>query len=278
MYAIRGSISGEKSGDFTEAPRDGTGPDANVRWLEQQVDALKDADEADDLFTWVLLLAGQSPYDFRLRVAQSQLRDDVSPSHWSHAALVESFIRPMEQTVLLEVPLEPEHGFGMPPVSNGVRRTDLAWYGDPALVPNLAVLRVPVEADKWRAPQGDAGRSVLEQFSRQRVIVDEPDLILRWLAFVWGVSTATNPIRDGAGIPSAVMVETVVGQAGFDMSPGLDSPTSTPEGFWQAATWWHDYYARQQREGITGRWVVGDRDQLTQGPPRQSPADAGPAR
>jgi hypothetical protein len=269
MYAIRGSVSVQRSADFTEAPRDGTGADANVRWLERQVDALKEPDEPDDRYTWVLLLAGRSPYDFRLRVAQSQLRDDVSPSHWSHAALVESFSRPMEQTVLVEVPLEPELGFGMPPVSNGIQRTRLEWYGDPALVPNLAVLRVPVEADRWRAPQGDVGRSVLAQFSRQRVIVDVPDLILRWLAFVWGVSTAGNPIRDGAGIPSAVMIETVVGQAGFDLSPGLDSPTSTPEGFWQAATWWHDYYRRQDRPGISGRWVVGDRDQLTQGPPRR---------
>jgi hypothetical protein len=269
MYAIRGSVSADKSADFTEAAREGTEPDANVRWLEAQVDALKGTGEGDDEFTWVLLLGGRSPYDFRLRVAQSQLRDDVSPSHWSHAALVESFGHPMEETVLLEVPLEPEHGFGMPPESNGLQRTRFAWYGDPALVPNLAVLRVPAPADKWRVPQGDAGRSVLEQFSRPRVIVDVPDLIIRWLSFVWGVPTAGNPIRDGAGIPSAVMIETVVGQAGFDMSPGLDSPTSTPEGFWQAATWWHEYYRRQNSPGITGRWVLGDRDRLTLGRPRQ---------
>ena len=269
MYAIRGSISADKSADFVEAARDGTGPDANVRWLEAQVDALKGAGEADDQFTWVLLLGGRSPYDVRLRVAQSQLRDDVSPSHWSHAVLVESFSRPMEQSVLLEVPLEPELGFGMPPASNGVQHTRLAWYRDPEVIPNLAVLRVPVEADRWRTPQGDAGRSVVEQFSRQRVIVDVPDLILRWLSFIWGVAAGGNPIRDGAGIPSAVMIETVVGQAGFDLSPGLDSPTSTPEGFWQAATWWHDYYRQQDRPGITGRWVLGDRDRLTLGPLRQ---------
>lgn len=270
MYAIRGSISDRKSDDFTETTRADTGPDGNLRWLEAQVDALKDSDEPDDEFTWVLLLGGRSPYDFRLRVAQSQLRNDVSPSHWSHAALVQSFSRPMGDSVLIEVPLEPQHGFGMPPVSNGVQRTPLAWYGDPALVPNIAVLRIPVEADRWRSPQGDAGRSVLDQFARQRVIVDVPDLIVRWLSFVWGVPTAGNPLRDGAGIPSAVMIETVVGQAGFDLSPGLDSPTSTPEGFWQAATWWHDYYRAQDRPGITGRWVVGDREQLAQGPARQA--------
>jgi hypothetical protein len=88
-------------------------------------------------------------------------------------------------------------------------------------------------------------------------VLDGVDLTLRWLAYVWGVARSGNPLLDGMGIPSAAMLEVVIGAAGFDLTPGLESRSSCPEAIWQAAKWWHEYYVDQKRSPITGAYFIG---------------------
>lgn len=270
MYAIRGSTATEQGDEFVERPRTGT----NLEWLDG---CLADLPSAPDDRTLVLLLGGRSPYDFRLRVAQSHLRDDMSPSHWSHAALVEDVADPIGGSTLCEVSLEPRYGFGMPAATNAVQRNTLDWYDDPAVVPNIALLSIPVSPARWKEQTDTSNQvaqtSLLEQLTRQRVIVDLPGLVLPWLGYVWGVGAAGNPVLDGIGVPSAVMIEALVTAAGYDLSPGLDSQAATPEAFWQTACWWHRYFQLQDREPIRGFYCVGDR--LDHAPPRQQATAGG---
>jgi hypothetical protein len=75
----------------------------NVDWLERQLrvtemrrevsakSAPSDANRAIDRKpTYIILFGGCDRAAFRLRLAQAHLRDDLWPSHWSHAALLGS--------------------------------------------------------------------------------------------------------------------------------------------------------------------------------------------
>ena len=91
---------------------------------------------------------------------------------------------------------------------------------------------------------------------KQRAVLDAIDLIVQWLAYVWGVARSANPLLDGLGIPSAAMLEIVIGASGFDLTPGLESRSSCPEAIWQAARWWHEYYTGQKKSGLTGAYYT----------------------
>jgi hypothetical protein len=256
VFTIKGSTATSRSPHLRERPRASEEPGANAAWFREEVQRLDgEADDGIDEATYVLLFGGRSSAEFRVRVAQSHLRSDLSPGFWSHAALVWAAADPPARTALLECPLEPAGGFRDPVAGNGLHLIHLSWYADPATVPNIAVLRVPVPAARWRTPPSEGERSLVGHFARQRVLVDVPALVLRWLAFVWGVGAAGNPLLDGAGLPSAVMI---VSGAGFDLSPGVDSQTSTPEAFWQAATWWHPYFEALGKGRLTGSWCATD--------------------
>lgn len=58
-----------------------------------------------------------------------------------------------------------------------------------------------------------------------------------------------NPLLNGFAIPSAALVEHVVGATSFELSPGLAGRSSCPEMFWQAAKRWHEYYEKERLEG-----------------------------
>ena len=77
-------------------------------------------------------------------------------------------------------------------------------------------------------------------------------MIVRWLAFVWGVARTPNPLMDGMGIPSAAMLEIVIGAVDFDLTPGLESRSSCPEAISQAAKYWHEYYLDQKKPALSG--------------------------
>jgi hypothetical protein len=49
----------------------------------------------------------------------------------------------------------------------------------------------------------------------------------------------------------------VLGAAGFDLTPGLESRASCPEAIWQAAKWWHKYYEDQKRAPLSGAYCCG---------------------
>ena len=185
----------------------------------------------------VLLVGGVDVPHFRLRVAQSHVRRDLTPGTWSHAGLL---VAKDGRLVVEEVPLDPPNGFRDMPQSNGIQTSPLARYDDVKRFPNVAVLRFEVDAAQVA--------TTVERVRSQRGLLDLPATILPWLGFTWGAGAAPNPLLGGTGIPSAVFVEAVFAALGVELTPGLATRSSCPEAIWQAARWWHDFYAER---GVT---------------------------
>jgi len=61
---------------------------------------------------------------------------------------------------------------------------------------------------------------------------------------VWGTEGSRNPLLDGSGLPSAVLVELAFGLIDVEVTPGLASASSCPEAIWQSAKWWQDFYTQ----------------------------------
>ena len=201
------------------------GPRGNVAWL-RRTKRDHGLGEAGD----VVLLGGSSIVDFRVRVAQSHARHDLTPSYWSICGLI------AETGRMTSVPLASGADPSLVPATNAITTMPLSEFDDPARYPNIAILRFP-----------GASSPVLEVVDRvrtQRSIADLPALIVAWLAFVWGTGGSSNPLLAGLGLPSAVLVETLFGLVDVELTPGLASASSCPEAIWQSVKWWQDFYAQ----------------------------------
>jgi hypothetical protein len=243
MLNILRSSATEPAESFVQADRQGS--ENNMRWLERH---RPQSSSGVDL----LLVGGRDALAYRLRNAQAQVRHDLSPSNWSHVLLLE---KPdgarLEATAVREISLQPAGGFGFPPPTNGVQRSTLGHYRSTRVWPNIAVLHLPCDAAQvW---------SALRDFEEQRAVLDATELIVIWLAFLWGAGRAGNPLLDARGIPSAAMVETVVGAASYELTPGLENRASCPEAIWQSAKWWGGFYAEHDAGPPTGAWCVTHR-------------------
>jgi hypothetical protein len=236
MLPILSSSATAPSEALQEVPR--RSREDNLRWLRRNLPTPGGSS--------IVLVGGTSPIAFRLRVAQSHIRHDLRPSHWSHVMLLDTPAQSLASTTVYEIHLEAPHGFGFPPPDNAVQEGTLGQYQQTAAYPNIAILNVPV-----------ALQDVLEalrKFKLQRAVLDAVDLLARWLAYVWGVAHTSNPLLENFGMPSSAMLEIIFGAAGFDLTPGLESRSSCPEAIWQAARWWHEHYARQNQEALTGAY------------------------
>jgi hypothetical protein len=214
-----------------------TEAETNEQWLRRAIAGRRV--ETGREWSLLLLVGGNDPLSFRLRVAQSHVRHDLSPSAWSHVLFIPELGRTLADSVTREVSLAARFGdFGFPLPTNGLQEGRLGVYLDDALFPNLALLSVPV-------PAADL-RDSLDALKWQRSLLDVPQLIMRWLGYCWGVGVPASPLADGIGIPGAALMEAAFAARGFDLTPGLESRSSCPEAIWQAATWWHNFYQRTQ--------------------------------
>jgi hypothetical protein len=226
--------------ELTRRPRQ-----SNSEWLGK---ALAKAEGAGTL----LLLGGTSRTSFHLRVAQSRARQDLLPSFWSHVAVISG--KKGSDWRLLEISLEPRAGFGDVPPNNGVQEGLASAYDDPAAFPNIAVLSVNVD---------NPAVSLAEAFQavrHQRRLADLPTILIDWLGFVWGATAKGNPLLNSIGIPSAVFAEAVYAVMGVELTPGLSTQAACPEAIWQAAKWWHAFYASTASRTagpLSGRYFVG---------------------
>lgn len=233
----------------------------NLQWLEVKstvsnrkrflafAEAMKPAAGTADAFSYVGLVGGVDPMSFRLRVAQSHLRNDLTPSKWSHAFLVAA---PAfgDDPPIVETSLDPDDGFGkfnMPTTNNGIQYATLRRYDSARRFPNVALIQLPCALS--------AVLACVDELSRQRGVFDVSAAVLKWLAFCWGTEGAPNPILSGVGIPSAAVLETAYGAAGFDLTPGLENRASCPEAIWQAARWWQRFYA-DRNQVVSARYFA----------------------
>ena len=223
-------------------PLPGLGGEDNLGWLGRATQTLTsqfgDALKSQELVRLVLF-GGTDPVSFRLRVAQAHIRHDMTPSSWSHVVL----IHPKQLSRVYEISLEPQGGFHYPVSTNGLQHGSIQHYRDRARYPNIALLGIP-SSDKltWE----EINRT-FTQFQKQRTSLDAMELIVRWLAFVWGAGRAGNPLLEGYGVPSSAMLEIIFSALGHDLTPGLESRSSCPEAIWQAVKWWHHYYDQEGR-------------------------------
>lgn len=211
----------------------------------------------------LLLVGGCDLTHFRLRVAQSHVRADMTPSLWSHVGIL---CEDATGLGLYEVALDPPAGFQQVPKTNGVQRVSAARYEDPSRFPNVALLRFPISklGDEQAEPKGAPGppRSQIargiERIRNERGVLDIPALILPWLGFVWGAGMPANPLIGGTGIPGAVFAEAAFAAVGVELTPGLSTRSSCPEAIWQAAIWWYAYYVdRGPQEAAGGKEMAG---------------------
>ncbi len=129
----------------------------------------------------ILLVGGTDLIHFRLRVAQSHLRNDLTPSHWSHVALLgESTTADLHAAPLYEISLAPAGGFGFPTASNCLQNSALERYGDAKLFPNIAILYLPPLVEPRTL------KTAVERFQQQRIVIDAVQLLLVWLGYAWG--------------------------------------------------------------------------------------------
>lgn len=200
---------------------------ANFAWLEST--GYRDG---------VLLLGGTSIVDFRMRVAQSELRQDLLPSFWSTCGLL------IDGQVLMTARVDAISNSSARVERNGLEAVMLdagSRYGDAALFPNIAILQF---TDDHAAIKEHVAR-----IGQERNIVDLLAQIVAWLGYCWAVGGSSNPLMHGHGIPSASLVERAHALAGIDLSPGLPSASSCPEAIWQAARWWYEAY--ESVEGLS---------------------------
>jgi hypothetical protein len=183
----------------------------------------------------ILLLGGSSLAHFRIRVAQSHVRTDLSPSFWSLAGILE------DGQLFASVPFDGCPDPSEVPRTNGVQSCRIGEYNDPVRFPNIAVLHFTDDEQ----PICDN----IQRVKSQRSVIDLPTLMLPWLGYIWSVGQAANPLLGGQGLPSAAFVETVYGIAGIELTPGLSSASSCPEAIWAAAKWWHQFYAEETGVG-----------------------------
>lgn len=237
MQNIQASAATLPNPNFLERPR--TSGEDNVQWL---------AAGAPKEGTSIVLLGGVDNYAFRLRVAQSHIRDTFTPSHWSHALLTFGIdaVDPAA-TRVYEIALDPPRGFGFAASTNALQEGSLGPYASPSQFPNVAIVNLPIG-------RGDV-EPVLYKFTQQRAVLDAIDLVLRWLAFTWGAGGAANPLLDGYGLPSAAMLEIVCNASGYDITPNTPSRASSPEAIWQATKWWWEV-PRGKKAAPEGSWVT----------------------
>ena len=85
----------------------------------------------------VVLIGGASLADFRIRVAQSHARSDLTPGYWSLTGLIR------DRDELLTAAFEGWEDAAEIPATDAIVTVPLARFDDPVRYPNIAVLRFP---------------------------------------------------------------------------------------------------------------------------------------
>ena len=208
----------------------------NLEWLKRQLQVLEmkrdvsakstrrgeAIDEATDLTpTYVMLLGGCDRPAFRLRLAQAHLRDDLWPSHWSHVALLGARQRDFGKSDVYEIPLQMRVGFESSIDTNGLQANPVSRYARASNYPNICVLRLDVPMAMWLQPRGPQVVSVLDMFEEAAGRVGCARAHSCLARLLWGVGRTPNPLFDGRGVPSAVMIDAILALSHSIFLPAL---------------------------------------------------------
>ncbi len=223
----------------------------NVAWTSAALADIGEHAGTPAETTLVALLGGCDSLAFRLRVAQSHLRNDMLPSYWSESILIERGKAGIAKAHAIHVPLMQPEAAEYPTRRNGVVRRPLSDFDAAARWPNIAIFALPIPQAQLLAR--------IDAFSKSRSTLDALEHALRWLSFSWGVARTPNPLHDNYGLPSACMLETAFAAEGIDLTPGLESRASCPEAIWVSARYWQDYFETFHHQPLVGRWTAPHR-------------------
>lgn len=214
--------------------------ESNTGWLERAHHDLNIKNK--NQWSYIVLTGGKDIATFRVRVAQSYLRGDMLPSFWSDCGLLKINSKKFANSNFYYLPLLQPSTDSYAPKRNGLVELQLNKLFDQREFPNLALLAIPV------AQKGifDA----LKQYKDERVVYDAVENILPWLAYVWGVGNADNPLMQQIGFPSAMMLSQLFSAQSFDLAPGANGNLSSPEVFWSGVKHWQDFYSKTQENGL----------------------------
>jgi hypothetical protein len=233
---LRSSGASKPNPSITESPANAARL-SNTAWLERRPKELRNA---------VLLLGGTNLVHFRLRCAQAVMRRDLLPSFWSQVGLLR------DDDTVMTIPVDTLADVSRVPDANGVEIVPISVFDSTHRFPNIAVMRFSLKMETLI--------KLAEEVSPHREQLSVPVLIVRWLACAWALDDDRNPLIEGVGIPSARWLENVFAAAGVELAPGLGSGASCPEAVWQAARWWHEFYAPRDGEEAS---ELGRRDAIS---------------
>lgn len=209
--------------------------ESNKEWL------IRHWDEPDT--SQVVLIGGVSATSQRIRLAQSHVRHDFTPSSWSHVGLLLLDKAEKEFAFYQAFPLVETMALSYPPATNAVFVHDMDMFDDPEKFPNISSIPVPGNVvDILHA---------VEQFKYQRAICDTVRLTVEWISYLWGVKSG-SPLMDEQGEPSACFIESVMRGVGVELSPSVNARVACPESIYQSAMWWHDFYG--DNFDVSGAW------------------------
>ncbi|HRB97130.1 MAG TPA: hypothetical protein PKY67_05390 [Nitrosomonas sp.] len=233
-----------------------------LEWLKIAYDDLQHDLNKKVKWSYILLLGSMSIEAFRIRVAQSHLRADMLPSYWSDCGFLLIDGNQFDNPTFFHLPLLQPSNNAYAPMRNGLielKLNDLlkdSWK----IFPNIALLAIPVAQDDIV--------EALKKFRESHIAYDAVENIIPWLAYVWGVGDAANPLRQQIGLPSAMLLNQLYGSCNFDLSPNVNNNLSTPEVFWSAVKYWCDFYQNttKNNEALKVRYIVEHKYSIDEGP------------
>ena len=229
----------------------------NLRFFQDAIKALDKKNVGNGGLMMVGLLGQRDLPGHALRTAQSVLRWDLRPSLWSHAFLIAKKVSPRSKTLkampIYEVTLHSRSGEFPRPERNGVATGRLDQYDDIKVDANVALLAVQM-TDKEAKQVKDRA----ENANVDRIRYNLWQTLGIWQGYLWSYGGRPNPLREGVPIFSASYVEMAFEAIGLDLTPGASEQNSAPEHLWNAALWWHEAFADQERL-IHGCYVLRDK-------------------
>jgi hypothetical protein len=225
------------------------------RWRHQPLlDAVVAGTSAADRVGGILFVGGVSPADLAVRVAQTPLRLDRTPSRWSHVALVLDWPdgARADQIRGVECCLDPDPDSPQVPERNGVTSFRLSRYMNAQRHPNLAFATARLGArakGKKDAALLGAITSETKALLRRKAVCPCDDRgrfplwqwLGAWKAFVHG---GEDPVARGMAHPGAALCQYVYEAIGVDITPGAMAPDTCPETLWSTALYWYERFAR----------------------------------
>jgi hypothetical protein len=215
----------------------------------------------------LLFVGGNSHEDVAVRVAQSHVRLDRTPSYWSHVAIILDWpdgAAPRD-VVGVEAALDPEAEARRVPERNGVTLFRLSRYMKAGRYPNLGlgmpVLRRREEKKKTRGVSKTSPSDTPRDALLKAVLNPGRDRarfpLWDWLG-VWSLYAATlrdNPLDRHVSHPGAALCEYAYEAMGYDLTPGATAPDTCPETLWSTLLYWYETFGAEPRKSQVRIWT-----------------------